>query len=564
MKNEEAFKNKLNDLVHSKAFPFDETNWEKAQKLMGDTKVAPKFSNKYIVLAIVTLLLVAGIPTYFIFQNKDAQNISQVKISKGDYVSTEANTKIKNEDNLINTTKVNSAEVISEKNFSNNAPSESTQVYSDTKNLSEIKEIDINQTNTRYKPKPKLVRKSVSIEATSGNINPEKRAIALSTSKNTQKKGKIEAKQNIDSQEGIVKNQLSNGVYLNQKSKNRTRETEINKFLEPSIVLNKENEVSTQSNENIENKNEIKENKTDVYSQYGEQKEAVLPPINNDKTETQIKNLNNSDRTIAINNLSSNANELKNNSTLILPLSLDSNQNEAFKNDSTENTKSTLSVDSATNNNKLVVRPDIKHVFSFELGTAYLLGWKDNQGRDAIGFNPIGGINYIFNFNPKFSFITGILYTSVGNINNADYTSKRVKYNFGEEIDYTTISAKNMYYLTVPFKFLYRFKTKNAIGLGLNASYLLDVNSNVSTYNKRFNTLSEAVVTKSNGYKGGFNKYDLQFSLFYRRRLLEKLSIHSEFNLGLLDVKKDKYFRPAQFERNTGFRLTLVYDIFNK
>jgi hypothetical protein len=560
MKNEEEFKNKLNDLIHSKEFPFDEANWEQAQKLLDVTSDAPKLLNRYVVLIIAGIISLASTFAYFVSQKRQAENISQVK---GNATS---DIEVKNESNaVIENTEVNNATFNSV-----DKPSSEPKLMTKTENLEETKSSDLVSTSQKSKPKPKLVNtKPVAIEEKRANSNSGNGILALNTSENTLKKVRRAAKQNIERQTGIPNNKLNNKAYLNQKENNSAEETVTNKSFAPSIVLDKESDIALQSNKNDQTEmpriNEVKENKTDVYSPSSPVNELVQIPIivGNDKTEAQSENLNDNN-TIANDHSNNQADEVKNSNTVILPLTLDSNQNDVSKNDKAEKTKMTFSVDSALNNNKLVVRPEIRHVFSFELGTAYLLGWKDNQGRDAKGFNPIGGVNYAFNINPKFSFLTGVLYTSVGNINNADYTSKRVKYNFGEEIDYTTISAKKMYYLTVPFKFLYRFKVKNAIGLGLNASYLLDVSSNVSTYNKRYNTLTEAVVTKSNGYKGGFNKYDLQFSLFYRRRIVEKLSVHTEFNLGLLDIKKDKYFKPAQFERNTGFKLTLVYDIFNK
>jgi hypothetical protein len=561
MKNEEEFKNKLNDLIHSKEFPFDEANWEQAQKLLDETSDAPKLLNRYVVLIIAGIISLASTFAYFVSQKRQAENISHVK---GNATS---DIEVKNESNaVIENTEVNNATF-----YSVDKPSSEPKLMTKTENLVETKSSDFISTSNRSKPKPKLVNtKPLSIVEKTGNINSENETLILNTRKNTMNKNQPKAKQMIDRQEGIRKNKLRNRKYLNLETNIKTEEEDANKFQAPSIVLIKESDVALQPNENLENEilkiKEVKENKTDVYSQNSQVQDLVQAPIisSNDKTEAQNENLNNNNNTIANDHSNNQAEEVKNSNTVILPLTLDSNQNDVSKNDKAEKNKMTVSVDSALNNNKLVVRPEIRHVFSFELGTAYLMGWKDNQGLDAKGFNPIGGINYAFNFNPKFSFLTGLLYTSIGNINNTNYTAKRVKYNFGEEIDYTTISAKNMYYLTVPFKFLYRFKVKNAIGLGLNASYLLDVSSNVSTYNKRFNTLTEALVTKSNGYKGGFNKYDLQFSLFYRRRIVEKLSVHTEFNLGLLDIKKDKYFKPAQFERNTGFKLTLVYDIFNK
>jgi hypothetical protein len=568
MKQEEEFKNNLYDLIHSKEFPFDEANWEEAQKLMGDMKITPKFSNKYFVLAIGALLFVTGVSYYFIFQKRFNQTNSLIQLSKEDNISMKVYVTNGKMAHLSNSNNDNSADMMSKKNSNNNLPLITARVNLDNKEMRETKVSDIDQVGTKNKSKHKLFFKLASSDKTLSNFNSEKVVLIKSSINNAYKNERSDDLHNINTQDGIVENKLSNSEYERQQYGKSIKDTKVIELQSPAFVSNIENKEGNQSNENFESKNrktnDISESKMGVYTHFGGQNEKALPEINSDLTEAPIQKLDDSNVMVA-NVLPINpANEVINDVAFSLPLALDSSQKEAFKSDSPEKIKTSLSVDSVSNTNKLVVSPEVKHMFSFELGTAYLFGWRDNQGIDAKGFNPLGGINYAFNFKPKFSFLTGLLYTSIGNIRNTNYTAKRVKYSFGEEIDYTTISTKNMYYLTVPIKFLYRLKTKNFVGFGLNASYLLDVSSDVSTYNKRFNTLSPAVITKSNGYKGGFNNYDLQFGLFYRRRLLEKLSIHSEFNVGLLDIKKDKYFKPAQFERNIGFRLTLVYDIFNK
>jgi hypothetical protein len=67
---------------------------------------------------------------------------------------------------------------------------------------------------------------------------------------------------------------------------------------------------------------------------------------------------------------------------------------------------------------------------------------------------------------------------------------------------------------------------------------------------------------KGSGYLKGFNSYDVQVSAFYRRKLVKGFSINAEFGFGLMDVKDNAHFKNTNFERNTGGKLTLCYDLF--
>ncbi len=566
MTNEEEFKNKLNDLLSSKEFPFDESNWEKAQHLIDASRKSPWFLDKRLISIAAVLLVFVGTACYFIF---DDSMTNPIPLNKKSIVANSGAAGAKNSEQTI-IAKIEKQRS-SNKKFDGKtttvmvapvAQANTRKVINETKNL-EQSSTEKNESSISNLQKNTLFSNSKN-EKRSQILKAKSNPIVRSESDKVSDENKLNA--NLKSERLKNKNKINIDLYSNpdQFSKNLNK-NEIGNNNQNAPLTVEENKIVDESNKletaKSENSKPIVENKTISVDQSNVPSEPASNAISNNSEFVMEKNKNNlvaidsnGKEKIKFSELNRNPNPL---------IILDSNLTKAIIKDSAEKTNTKVSVDSS-NSKTAKVKSYRKHRFSFELGTFYALGWKDNEGLDAKGFNPIGGLNYQLNFSPKFSLVSGFLYTSIGHIQNADYTAKRVTYTFGEDIDYTTISARRMYYVTVPLKLLYTYKVKNEIGLGFNASYLMDVNSEVINYSKRYNLVSEPLVTKTNGYRGGFNPYDLQLSLFYRRRILEKLSINTEFNFGLLDIKNNKYFKPTQFERNSGFRITLVYDIFNK
>ncbi|MBA3679906.1 MAG: hypothetical protein H0W73_01770 [Bacteroidetes bacterium] len=204
------------------------------------------------------------------------------------------------------------------------------------------------------------------------------------------------------------------------------------------------------------------------------------------------------------------------------------------------------------------------HFVSFEAGTSYLFGWNNPGKRDANGVNPIVGLNYSNTLNTPFIFSMGIHYTMVRNLSYSNHVVTTTRYNFGEETDVMVFTPTTMHYLLAPIKFGYTFKEKNIIGIGYNAAYLFNVNSNVELYAQTADKKGNATVLKTSGYTQGFKTLDSQASLFYRRKLGKDLWLNTEFIYGLTDVKDNKFFNSNVFERNMGLKLTLIYNLFKK
>jgi hypothetical protein len=199
------------------------------------------------------------------------------------------------------------------------------------------------------------------------------------------------------------------------------------------------------------------------------------------------------------------------------------------------------------------------NILSLEVGSTYLLGWTTNGKTEANGFNPVLGLAYSTTITPKIGLSVGVQFTTVKNITATSHTSATTRIKFGEESDVTVISAKEMYYLVAPLKLTYNVNSGNIITLGYNVAYLTDVKSDVKTYTKRLGYQSDPVVSSSLGYKTGFDVFDGQLAVGYRRRIYKEMFVNGEFFYGIKDIKNNDSYGTPGFERNYGFKLTLSF-----
>jgi hypothetical protein len=527
MTEEEKFKNKLDELLESKSFEFDAKNWDKAKAMIDSSRVEQQWFKKYRIMTSIILLLLISSIVYI--------TINSGETEKQNMLSLNSSTKNDNITDTISKTNTLVKELSRDKYLDTNSIEINTQ--------REIKQQEIGFESDEQNKATLTSNLNNTIENKSSlNINrkSEKKEKLQSTKNSNKQNRSYSSQNNTKSSDRIFQNKTqsqfnneNNPKQIDQiiASKNSGMSQAI--AADSTIFENKSiREASANSDLGIE-------------SQKMEQKfnDVIIPNIVLESYKQQSSNLSEQSyvQAVKINFLTDN-NSIFSNEMMQWPLVNIPASSEQWP-------KQNLFS---------------KHQIGLELGTTFLLGWKDDKGTDAKGFNPIGGVQYIYNFKRRYYLATGIQLTSVGHIQNTDYTAKRIRYNFGEEIDYTTISAQSMYYLVVPVKFLYGIKTNQQIGAGINFAYLLDVSSDVKTYSQKQNSISDPIVTKSNGYKGGFNALDMQMSVVYRRRIFDKLAIHSEFIYGLFDVRNDKYFKPKSFDRNMGLKLTLVYEIFKK
>ena len=209
-----------------------------------------------------------------------------------------------------------------------------------------------------------------------------------------------------------------------------------------------------------------------------------------------------------------------------------------------------------------------KNFLFMEAGTSYLLGWNGNGHTDAGGFNLVAGVNFQHYFTNNISAQIGVQYNSIGNMTQTSHTISTVNYDLGVEKDITSIKYQKLHYVVAPIKIAYTIQKNNIIGVGCNVAYLLNSDSKkekYKTYSSDPNAIKNNLTSsKESGYLQGFNPIDVQISAFYRRKIYKGLSVNAEFIYGLTDTKNNTFFKSNTFERTTGFKLTLCYDLFKK
>jgi hypothetical protein len=205
-----------------------------------------------------------------------------------------------------------------------------------------------------------------------------------------------------------------------------------------------------------------------------------------------------------------------------------------------------------------------KNIFSVEGGLNYHLAWKDDKGKDANGINPVVGFNYLRVLNSRMGISLGAHYTTIGNLGNYSNQTEQKRYGFGNVSAMTVITPVKIHYLYAPLRVSYALNSKNTVGVGYAFAYLLTVNSKVENYTQQLNETSDHKISKTNGYAQGFNNYDSQLLLFYRRKIYSDLSANAELFFGLSDIKDNTFFASKHFERNTGVKFTLIYNIFKR
>lgn len=199
-----------------------------------------------------------------------------------------------------------------------------------------------------------------------------------------------------------------------------------------------------------------------------------------------------------------------------------------------------------------------------EAGSNYLLGWKTNNRTEGNGLNPLIGLQYQHDVSTKIGLSIGLQYSIISHLGLTSHSSSTTRLKFGEESDVTVISVLNMHYLMMPLKLSYGFSRNDFVCIGYTMGYLLDAESKVEKYSTKLNYSSTPVVSKAMGYTSGFNSFDGQVSVCYRRRLHKEWYISGELFYGLYDIKNNNAYASDEFERVQGFRLSLFINLWKK
>ncbi len=200
----------------------------------------------------------------------------------------------------------------------------------------------------------------------------------------------------------------------------------------------------------------------------------------------------------------------------------------------------------------------------YELGTAWFYGWKGSLKREAQGFSPLVGVNYMNVLSKRSALSFGAQYLFVQKLYSSSKTSRISNFSYGEQSKITTITPFRLHYILAPLRFHFYLNHQNIIGGGINLAYLLTVDAIVSKYDEKPGYIGNLETTKLSGYTDGFSWFDSQLSIFYEKKIGRSIGIHAEFFVGLTDVKQNDFFGISKIERNSGAKISLIYYGFRK
>lgn len=345
-----------------------------------------------------------------------------------------------------------------------------------------------------------------------------------------------------------------------EKNKNENSDSHVTRSFASLVTLT--TAASVDQNHSVPNDNADAEN-------FSDKNQIVSAPLNNQNTisaassdETkQILSPGIATETNQVSTLLSsktNNSESENGAPAIQPL-----KDTAQLNVSNSETLSTLpDAKKDSTMNLALNKKAITNYLNFEAGFSYMLGWKNNDGKDADGFNAVVGVNYLSNVHSNYWFGLGIQYNRVGHLESSTKTSKITRYKLGEESQVTSITPNSLHYISAPFKLHYNLNDKNSLGINYTINYLLNVECTVEEYTENILGQSNYSSYTASGYTKGFQLFTSQIGFCYRRQVYKELWLNADFIFGLNDIKENSFFGTNTVERNSGLKLTLTYNLF--
>lgn len=534
----DKFEKQVKEKYGEQQFPFDEANWEKARQMI-DASRKDKNRGGFWLISSVAVVLTTGLVYYFGFsKGSDAINGSAVATNQqqNKEIVVSGNDVQKSQDNstVDHSLASNNENAVSNTGTSSNSGSASSENKRQisTSNNSSTPNHNSNYTTTNS------AKNNTDIRSENGSSEEH------STVKNEEGKSSS--------------SNASGGSKMNEDSKQP--ESKKNNASKTGVKNNLPSESGSASNSNQNPKNHTNtstDNGTVNNNRMGEGDDTNSSPANtNKKNTTPVA----TDSTSIVKIVGVKIEESKVTDSLpdIAQIPADSIKVPATppagpKGDG---------ISYATN---VKLEHEYKNFLYMEAGASYLLGW-NSGAHEAGGFNLIAGLNFQHYFTSNISAQIGVQYNTISNLTNSTYTISAKNYDFGLQQDVTTISYQKLHYVVAPVKLALTVRKNNIIGIGCNVGYLLNSDSKKEKYTTSNNNSSKNNLTssKEKGYVQGFNPFDIQASVFYRRKIFKGFGMNAEFIYGFTDVKNNDFFKSNSFDRNMGFKLTLCYDLFKK
>jgi len=526
MVNFDKFEKRVKETYGNQEFPFDEQNWENASKLI-DASRRGKNRGGFFLLSAVALLCTTGLVYYFGFSD-NAESLKKNNLAVNE-ITTDKEPVVKTETGSQSPVENPGTEEKNNETINSKQADEPVNTISDSKNNS------------------------------SGSTTTSKNnaSAALSKMKDPEKTAGESATQNLNTETKAEEKTNTNSPVNSNETKTSESKTNNNQKKPEQVKSGKKNNIPPVLGSNISSNNPSGVKTTPVGNSGNTNK---LGDINNPtasiptKKETTV-----TDSTSVVVNAEIKPVEsiVTDSSQTIVQMPVDS-----FK------FPPSLTGDGISYATNVKPVHNHKNFLFMEAGATYLLGWNGGSNTDADGFNLVAGLNFQHYFTNNISAQIGAQYSSIGNITHTSHTISTINYDFGIEKDVTSIKYQKLHYVVAPIKVAVKIGKDNIIGIGCNVAYLLNSQSKkekYKTYSNDPNAIKNNLTsTKETGYLQGFNPIDVQTSAFYRRNIYKGLSVNAEFIFGLTDTKSNDFFKSNNFERTTGFKLTLCYDLFKK
>lgn len=274
-----------------------------------------------------------------------------------------------------------------------------------------------------------------------------------------------------------------------------------------------------------------------------------------EKTETQNKN---SEINSKLNEEKNVSEVIKNNAETIKTEKTDSIKKSSEKSDSVSqaNTNQNNVLDTTKIYTQIAPLPFDKFSFYLGLGAQYNLGFAKNDGNS---FTPTGSFLLQYRFSPTWSFLTGLTYYQVSNLNYEKQITERM-YDFGYRDQIFTIQQEKFHYVGVPLE-IYRTWKNNNLGLGLNPNFLVANMSKVGQQDVRSLSSSVSESKNSSKYGYGLSALDVQLSFTYFRNFGKKFGAGVSYSYGLIDIRKNSWTGNQNYENNQFIRFNLIYKL---
>lgn len=204
-----------------------------------------------------------------------------------------------------------------------------------------------------------------------------------------------------------------------------------------------------------------------------------------------------------------------------------------------------------------------KHYLDVEAGGAYLLGWKANSETDGRGFNWYAGVNYGFYVTKKASLSVGVQGYNISNIGKPFFNHTKTEYGFTSSSTQTMITAKSLYYVALPLKMAYSINPQSQIGVGCNVGLLVSSRNVMDTYFYQSDVRTDKTSVNTKGFYDGMNTTNIQWSVFYKTKLTNRLHVNAEALYAPSDIYRYTH-SSISTANNFGFRLGLQYTLLER